>query len=86
MNGYQAPQLDKTLTDESSKTGKTGVILSLYFMLKPIYLFNSGLPQLCDFFLLFAFLILVGFYKIRICVDRSVIRWIKVLPSSRRKS
>ena len=79
MNGYQAPQLDKTLTDESSGTGKTGVILSLYFMLKPIYLFNSGLPQLCDFFLLFAFLILVGFYKIRICVDRSVIRWIKVL-------
>jgi len=39
----------------------TGFFLSGYFILKPFYIFRSGLPQLSDFFL--AFLVLINFFN-----------------------
>lgn|GEM_PF-1316360 len=80
MESYRElkPGIDTDRTTASRDRIISGILI-LYFMLKPLYLISSGLPQICDFFLIISFLFLVLFCRVKISVSKNLVGWIKWL-------
>lgn len=55
-----------------------GIILSVYMILKPFYLFSSGLPQISDMFLIAAAIAMLLRERGKIRIKREYVQWVFV--------
>ena len=72
MSGLQS----KSANDSESRALGEGIILTIYLVLKPLYLFSSGLPQISDMFLIAAALYMLIRGRGKILVPREYSKWI----------
>ena len=63
------------LSDGSQSLG-LGIILTIYLVLKPLYLFSSGLPQISDMFLIAAALYMLVRERGKILIPNEYSTWI----------
>ncbi len=63
------------LSDSSQSLGM-GVVLTIYILLKPLYLFSSGLPQISDMFLIAAALYMLMRERWKILIPNEYSTWI----------
>ncbi|MBR3305086.1 MAG: hypothetical protein IKR03_01540 [Clostridia bacterium] len=70
----------RELTENRKKKAGSGegIILVIYFILKPLYLFSSGLPQISDIFLFSAALYLFIKDRFKAYIPNSYLKWVFV--------